>query len=155
MSRHSHVDDTPFEDPFDTSKIAHVSTHLDWPEEVTLLTAKDLCWNFETTDGRCDLIEWLNRVFADENNVGVWQKGNAIAVRARAVLEEVLAKRLDMDEVDLWEFLEKAAKDEWPSLAWQAACWNEAMSVLDYEVPAVSRAEPSKGKRNGNNNRRH
>ncbi len=107
-----------------------------WPDTVPVMVASDLCWNLTQEDGRKDLLCWLDAIF-DSDTVKVNPKRD----KAKRVLEQVLAERLQKPTVSLWILLEKAQQRKRPSLRWQSHCWNEMAHRLGYAVPRSSRQD--------------
>lgn len=106
-----------------------------WPAEVPVLVAADLVWNFSSSDGRHDIAEWLERVFDPLTR----HKQHEKAVRS---LTAVISERFKKKVTSLWLFLEFTKKNKLPSLEWQAACFNEAMARLGYEIPKKNCRDP-------------
>jgi len=109
-----------------------------WPEAVPILSARDIVWNYSTADGRRDLEEWLEHVFAP-NLTTLEPKEFREAYRT---LCRVISTRLNRRVRILGLFLEEAKKNKTPSKAWQAACWNEALSQLGYSVDKNKTKDP-------------
>jgi len=107
-----------------------------WPEVVPILVEGDMIWNWYTRDGRRDLKEWLEVTFDTTSNLTPRQD------KAYRVLCAVITERFGRPVNCLWLFLEFTFKHRLPSLAWQAACWNEMMRRLGYEVPKRSTKDP-------------
>lgn len=112
-----------------------------WPESVPILTADDMVWNFTTQDGRRDLLEWLLATFDSDATV----LENPAYVQARKVLLSVISERRNKTIKSMWLFAEKASKAKHPSFAWQAACWNEMLIRLGYDVPKRMAVDPGMG----------
>lgn len=104
-----------------------------WPA-AKLITAADLVWQFTSADGRCDLAELLDVVFHD---IGIQRD------KAHDTLKEVIGERFGKPVRSMWTFMEFVAARRYPSLEWQAACWNETLYRLGYKVPAGARAAVS------------
>jgi hypothetical protein len=116
--------------------------HNRWPKVVPVLTQDDLCWNYSIRNRRFDLLMWIDITFDTDHSFE-----NPKRNKAKRILEKVLAERLNRSRVSLWLFLEETWRIKGPSLAWQASCWNEAMSRLGFEIPEVCRVEPGDAKR--------
>lgn len=109
-----------------------------WPVNVPILVAADLCWQYETQDGRRDLWCWLEATFNPEYPV----KDTKQFRTAYATLCVVITERFKKKVTILSLFLEFTYKNRLPCLAWQAACWNEMLSRLGYEVPKRTTRDP-------------
>lgn len=109
-----------------------------WPAAVPVLVAADLAWNFATADGRRDLVEWLNDTF----NPTCSLRESKVYAAAYQALCGVLTERLGRRVTVLNLFLEYTHAHRTPSLAWQAACWNEMLRRLGYAVPAEKANDP-------------
>lgn len=109
-----------------------------WPATAPVLTAADLVWNFSTADGRRDLNGWLDAVFNPDYPLA----DSPHRVTADATLCAVIGERAAMPVPVLWLFAEQAYKAKKPSLAWQAACWNETLARLGYEVARAAARDP-------------
>lgn len=108
-----------------------------WPESVPVLVERDVTWNWTTADGRRDLGEWLEVTF-DTAQAARHPRRD----KAYKVLCEVLTERFRKKVSSLWLFLEFTHKHRIPCLAWQAACWNEMLRRLGYDVPKRSTKDP-------------
>lgn len=109
-----------------------------WPADVPVLVAEDMTWNYTTQNGRRDLLEWLGAVFNQECTV----RDAKPYAAAYKTLCEVVTQRLGRKVAILNLFLEESKAARAPSLAWQAACWNETLARLGYEVPKASTRDP-------------
>jgi hypothetical protein len=108
-----------------------------WPEDVPVLVADDICWQWSTRNGRHDLQVWMELTFNPSfPSDDVWYAD------AYRVLCEVITERFKKTVTSLWLFTEFTHKHRLPSLAWQAACWNEMLHRLGYGVPKASRKDP-------------
>lgn len=106
-----------------------------WPVEVPILVAADLVWNFSTQDGRHDIAEWLERTF---DPFAMGKQHN----KAAAELCRVISERFKKKVTSLWLFLEFTKKNKLPSLEWQAACFNETLARLGYDIPKRACRDP-------------
>jgi hypothetical protein len=106
-----------------------------WPVEVPVLVEDDLIWNFSSQDGRHDIAEWLERTF---DPVTMPKQHN----RAAKELCSVISERFKKKVTSLWLFLEFTKKNKLPSLAWQAACFNETLARLGYDIPKRACRDP-------------
>lgn len=109
-----------------------------WPDEVPVLVAGDLVWNYSAQDGRHDLQVWLERTFYPDAPYGP----DANYCEAYVALCGVITERFGRTVKTLSLFLEFTRRKKMPSLAWQAACWNEMLACLGYTVPKKSRIDP-------------
>ena len=109
-----------------------------WPTNVPVLVAADMAWNFTTSDGRRDLFEWLEATFNPEYPL----KDTKQFHTAYATLCVVITERFKKKVTILNLFLEFTYKNRLPCLAWQAACWNEMLARLGYEVPKRNTRDP-------------
>lgn len=109
-----------------------------WPVDVPVLTADDLVWNWSDSHGRHDLLVWLERTFNPEYPL----RDTRQYAKARRVLCQVVAERFKKKVTVLWLFLEFTKKHRLPCRAWQAACWNEMLVRLGYEVPREKTKDP-------------
>lgn len=121
------------DEPFRSPKEQRGLKKNEWPEEVPILSADDVCYNFTRDNGSMDLLYWLDAVFGDTIKYSdayhkPWQY-------AHNELEHVLAERTGRSKVDIWFFLENSYRDRFPPLKWIAGCWNETMRRLGYGVP--------------------
>lgn len=107
------------------------------PEPKTL-TADDLVWNYSTDDGRKDLAEWLQVTF----NPDYPRRDTKRYARAYRTLCKVVTERFGKPVRVLHIFLEYTKRNRRPSLEWQAACWNETLARMGYDVPGAKRADP-------------
>lgn len=106
-----------------------------WPVEVPVLVAADLVWNFSSLDGRHDLAEWLERTF---DPFAMSKQHTRAAKELCAVITERFGKAVTC----LWLFLEFTKKNKLPSFEWQAACFNETLARLGYDIPKRARRDP-------------
>ena len=109
-----------------------------WPTKVPILTAADLVWNWNSAFGQHDLLEWLNLTFDLIPSAGITPNRD----KAYRVLCRVISERFEQKVRSMWLFLEHTKKHKRPSLAWQAACWNEMLVRLGYEVPGRATRDP-------------
>jgi hypothetical protein len=109
-----------------------------WPDGVPVLTEGDLCWGMTREDGRMDLSWWMDAAF-DHGLVKTPHQD-----KVYLELLKVLSERTGEAVTSLWTFLEDAQRRGKPSLGWQAACWNETMKRLGYEVPARKCKDPGR-----------
>jgi hypothetical protein len=106
-----------------------------WPHAVPVLTPDDMSWKWTGPGNACSLFEWVWRAFdPDDVPIGVWDE-------ACACLEGVIAEWSGR-RFNLYLFSERSEVMNRPSLAWQAACWNEAMHRLGYDIPVRKRKCP-------------
>lgn len=104
----------------------------DSPDASPTLTASQLCWNGEGVR-RKDLFWWLDH-FAAEGRLDE----DGMLAHLKDVLTEAFGKPVKA----ITTFLEFTSKHRFPSLDWQAACWNEALSRGGFDVPASLRKIP-------------
>lgn len=109
-----------------------------WPVNVPILVAADMAWQYETSDGRRDLPYWLEATFNPEYPV----KDTKQHAEAYRMLCAVITERFKKKVTSLWLFTEFTFKNRLPCLAWQAACWNEMLKRLGYEVPKRMTRDP-------------
>ncbi len=109
-----------------------------WPINVPVLTPGDLVWNWNSSRGQHDLLEWLNLTF-DLNFRSAFTPQRDKAYR---VLCRVISERFEHKVRSMWLFLEHTKKHKKPSLEWQAACWNEMLVRLGYGVPGRVTRDP-------------
>ena len=117
---------------------ARPATKGGWPETVPVLTGDDLVWSWSDSRGRHDLAGWLERTFNPEYPA----TDTARHAKAYRVLCQVITERFKRKVTSLWLFLEFAKKNKLPCKAWQAACWNEMLSRLGYEVARSKAKDP-------------
>jgi hypothetical protein len=108
-----------------------------WPDDVPILTERDMTWNYSAQNRRFDLLMWLDLVFGSD-----MCRDNPKHAKARQMLAQVIAERLGREKLSLWRFLEETMKTRKPSLAWQAAAWNFTMKQLGYDIPKASYRTP-------------
>lgn len=121
-----------------TNEVSSLQTVSGWPDTVPILTAEDMVWSFVTVDGRRDLSEWLLATFNPDYPV-IDTPEHAEAFNT---LCAVLSSRSGVTVSSLWTFLEKACKTKSPKLAWQAACWNEMLHRLGYDISKSAVKDP-------------
>lgn len=109
-----------------------------WPADVPILTADDMVWQFSDSHGRNDLFYWLEKTFNPEYPL----KDTKRFRKAYRTLCEVITERFGKKVTSLWLFLEFTYKNKLPCKAWQAACWNEMLSRLGYEVARSKTKDP-------------
>lgn len=109
-----------------------------WPSGVPILTEDDLVWQYSDSRGRHDLFYWLELTFNPEYPLKD-TKAYRVAYRT---LCEVLTERFKKKVTVLYLFMEFVFKNKLPSKAWQAACWNETLARLGYEVPRSKTKDP-------------
>lgn len=109
-----------------------------WPVDVPILTAEDLVWNFSDDRGRHDLFVWLELTF----NPDYPRQDTKQFAKAYRVLCQVISERFKKKVTVMWLFLEFTKKHQLPCKAWQAACWNEMLVRLGYEVPRSKTKDP-------------
>jgi hypothetical protein len=109
-----------------------VTKPVTWPDDVPILVAEDMVWCWSSADGRRDLGDWLEVVFASD----------AARDEASAKLREVLSERTKTSVDSVWKFLEAAKAARAPSLLWQARAWNEMLRRLGYSVAGAACAVP-------------
>lgn len=111
------------------------SRKLTWPDDVPILTAADVAWNWENRDGSRDLLVWAEQTFEV-----VSPACYTIALQTLLVVirEHFTEKRYK----SVYAFLCFTMQNKRPSKAWQAACWNEMLSRLGYSVAAKHRCFP-------------
>lgn len=109
-----------------------------WPDDVPILTGDDLVWNWSDSHGRHDLAVWLERTFNPEYPL----KDTKRYAKAYRGLCQVITERFKKKVTQLWLFLEFTKKNKLPCKEWQAACWNEMLSRLGYEVPRSKTKDP-------------
>lgn len=114
-----------------------ITTPDGWPTNVPILIAEDMTWSWTTSDGRRDLSEWLEVTF--DTSPGAYTPR---LDEARKILLGVITERYGEAFEVVSLFVERAQKQRHPSLAWQAACWNEMLSRLGYMVPDKARRDP-------------
>lgn len=107
------------------------------PSELPILVARDISWTGDGEKSR-SLDWWLYWSFP------LCPAGLKTSPEDRAakVLKEVLSERIGKKVVSLTTFMEYVANHRTPSLEWQAACWNEMVRRLGYEVPSRSCRDP-------------
>ncbi len=109
-----------------------------WPDDVPILSADDLTWRGESQDGeRKDLLIWFDHAFGLPTAPRLYAEG-------QEMLKAVLSDRIGKPVTALWHFAEYVESHHKPSLAWQAACWNEMLGRLGYELPAECRKDPGR-----------
>lgn len=121
-----------------SGKTISTGTDVPLPDDVPVLVAADVWWQYARRDGSRDLATWLDDTFRPDAG-GVDPPAYAAAYRE---LCRVLTERLGRPVTVLWLFMEFVAKHRSPPLAWQAACWNEALHRLGYDVPKAARRDP-------------
>lgn len=109
-----------------------------WPEDVPVLTADDVCWQWSSRTGSHDLAVWLELTFNPEYPL----KDTKQYAEAYRVLCGVITERFKKTVTNMWLFTEFTFKHKLPCKAWQAACWNEMLHRLGYGVPKASRKDP-------------
>lgn len=109
-----------------------------WPEDVPVLAADDINWQWSSRHGTHDLAVWLEMTF---NPLYPLQDTKQYA-EAYRVLCGVITERFKRPVTSLWLFMEFTNKHRLPCKAWQAACWNEMLHRLGYGVPKASRKDP-------------
>ena len=108
-----------------------------WPDDAPVLAEEHLAWRGESNDGARKALEWwLYRTFEEPSVF------NPAADEFRTALFAVVTERFGKAVTVLNTFLAFAEQHRRPSLAWQAACWNEALSRCGYEVPDDARSDP-------------
>ena len=112
------------------------SRKLRWPEDVPILTADDIAWNWELADGSRDLLVWAEHTF---ERVSYACYDEVLRVLREVIREHFTEKRYK----SVYSFLCFAIEHQRPSKAWQAACWNETLARLGYAIPAKHRRFPS------------
>jgi hypothetical protein len=112
------------------------SRKLNWPEDVPILTADDIAWNWELADGSRDLLVWAEQTF----EVVSFACYDAALKTLHAVIREHFTEKRYKS---VYAFLCFTLANKRPSKAWQAACWNEMLSRLGYAVPAKARRFPT------------
>lgn len=108
-----------------------------WPDPAPVLVADDLAWQWSTARGRRDLSEWLDSTFEPHDPFRTPKRD-----KARRLLCKVITERFGKRVKSLWLFLEFTKDNRLPSLKWQAACWNEMLARLGYDVPEEVRRDP-------------
>lgn len=109
-----------------------------WPSGVPILVGDDIVWQFSDSRGRHDLFYWLELTFNPEFPL----KDTKAFKVAYKTLCEVITDRFKKKVTCLYLFLEFTCKNKLPSKDWQAACWNEMLSRLGYEVPRSKTKDP-------------
>jgi hypothetical protein len=109
-----------------------------WPTDVPILTADDINWQYSDSRGRRDLFEWLEATFNPEYPL----KDTKQFAKAYRTLCEVITERFKKKVTVMYLFLEFTYKHKMPCKAWQAACWNEMLVRLGYEVPRSKTKDP-------------
>lgn len=107
------------------------------PDNVPMLSALDIVWNFSSDFGQHDLIMWLELTF-DPGPAMVSPPERRLADK---ILCEVLTERLGAKVRCLVRFAEFSHKKK-ISKEWLAAAWNEMLHRLDYKVPKHKRRDP-------------
>lgn len=138
MTRKSSKNRPPDEDYFGENDPPKTKRTDGWPDDVPILVADDMVWNWTSDDGRKDLAVWLESTFNPEFPV-IDLPQYAEAYRT---LCAVITERFGKQVTKLGMFLEYAKKNKRPSLAWQAACWNAMLQQLGYEVPKQAAKDP-------------
>lgn len=108
-----------------------------WPDDVPILCEDDVTWNYSTQDGRRDLCVWLETVF----NPDYPHQDNPAYHEAERVLAAVVSERI-FNDFTMADFMAHVAHSKAPDFAWQAACWNEMLHRLGYEVDKKARRNP-------------
>ena len=107
------------------------------PKLVPTLTADNMSWSYTSQRGQRDLLEWLDYVFKPGHPLNDrWRN------KAGRRLVRVIAERFERRPRCLYSFCEYVSKNKHPSKAWQAACWNETMRRLGYEIATSACADP-------------
>ena len=119
------------------SPISTAESKLPWPDDPTLLTEADLLWWGDNPNSNCrDLFWWIHHTFNSNAVPGYQCEGIA-----QRVLEGVLTERAGTTVTDVWGFVDYCRKKR-ASKAWLAACWNEMLNRLVYDVPKALRKDP-------------
>lgn len=109
---------------------------LDWPDEPRILTADDVIYHGVSSDDSRRSLDWWAEDFVDNT-----AKGSPCYGIVLAMLCQVLTERYGKEVRTLSLFLEFAQQRR-ISKAWLAACWNEMLSRLVYDVPKEHRKDP-------------
>ncbi len=111
----------------------------EWPDDVPVLSADNVAWAGDRgPEGRRSVDWWLYWTFTHIPP----RKGKYLDDRVDAELRDVMGERFGKPIKCLGTFLLQSSQRKQPSLAWYAACWNECMRRLGYEIPQKSCKDP-------------
>ncbi len=121
------------------ASITKTEAALPWPDDPPVLAEHNIIlWGDEPERNRRDLFWWLDHTFVI--NVGSAWRCEEVATR---VLRDVIEERIGESIEDVWSFVSATRRTK-TSKAWLAACWNEMLHRLVYDIPKANRKDPGR-----------